>query len=41
MLNNVEYLKIDDKGLLIKQNGQQKLLAVDNIIICAGQEPLA
>lgn len=40
MLNNVEYLKIDDEGLLINQNGQQKLLAVDNIIICAGQEPL-
>ncbi len=40
MLNNVEYLKVDDNGLLINQNGEQKLLAVDNIIICAGQEPL-
>jgi len=40
MLNNVEYLEVNDNGLLISQNGQQKLLAVDNIIICAGQEPL-
>jgi len=40
MLNNIEYLKVDDNGLLINQNGKQKLLAVDNIIICAGQEPL-
>jgi len=40
MLNNVEYLKVDNEGLLINQNGKEQLLAVDNIIICAGQEPL-
>ena len=39
MLNGVEYLKIDDKGLHIRINGEEKLLEVDNIVICAGQEP--
>ena len=38
MMNAVEYLKIDDAGLHILQNGQPELLEVDTIIICAGQE---
>lgn len=37
-LSGVEYLKIDDEGLHYKQKNQRQLLAVDSIIICAGQE---
>ncbi|HNE91923.1 MAG TPA: FAD-dependent oxidoreductase, partial [Agitococcus sp.] len=39
MLTGVEYTKIDDQGLHISVNGQPQVLAVDNVIICAGQEP--
>ena len=39
MLANIEYLKIDDKGLHINMEGEYQLLPVDNVIICAGQEP--
>ncbi len=39
MINNVKYTKIDDQGLHIKINDKTKLLAVDHIIICAGQTP--
>ncbi len=38
MLNNIEYHKIDDAGLHISIKDKEELLAVDNIIICAGQE---
>ncbi len=40
MLSNVKYLKIDDQGLHIQIQNKTKILNVDNIIICAGQEPL-
>ncbi|MCK5880944.1 MAG: FAD-dependent oxidoreductase, partial [Sinobacterium sp.] len=40
MLNSCEYVKIDDQGLHIKRNDTEQLLAVDNVIICAGQDPL-
>ena len=42
MLNSVEYLKIDDAGLHIRigAEGAEKLLPVDNVVICAGQDPL-
>jgi len=41
MLNSVEYLKIDDEGLHIRiADGEPRLLPVDTIIVCAGQEPL-
>ncbi|MEP1384497.1 MAG: NADPH-dependent 2,4-dienoyl-CoA reductase [Paraglaciecola sp.] len=40
MLAGVEYLKIDDEGLHIKVNDQVKVLDVDNVIVCAGQESL-
>lgn len=40
MLNNVEYLKIDDQGLHIAVNNMPKVLEVDTIIVCAGQLPL-
>lgn len=35
----IEYLSIDDQGLHIKKDGEVMLLPVDNVIICAGQEP--
>jgi 2,4-dienoyl-CoA reductase (NADPH2) len=38
MLGGVEYLKIDDAGLHLSVNGEERLLAVDNIVLCAGQE---
>ena len=38
MLNNITYRKIDDAGLHILQDGQPDLLAVDTVIICAGQK---
>ncbi len=40
MLGGVSYLKIDDQGLHIAIGEEQKLLEVDDIVICAGQEPL-
>ena len=39
MLNAVEYRKIDDEGLHITAHGEDAVLAVDNIVICVGQEP--
>lgn len=38
MLSGVTYEKIDDQGLHIIVNEQHKLLEVDHIVICAGQE---
>jgi 2,4-dienoyl-CoA reductase (NADPH2) len=40
MVPGVEYQKIDDHGLHIKVDEKQHILDVDNIIICAGQDPL-
>lgn len=40
MINNVSYEKIDDAGLHILMNGELRCLEVDNVIICAGQEPM-
>jgi len=40
MIAGVEYLKIDDAGLHIRVNEQVQILPVDNVIVCAGQEPL-
>jgi 2,4-dienoyl-CoA reductase (NADPH2) len=39
-LAGVEYLGVDDAGLRIRVGGVEQLLAVDNVVICAGQEPL-
>jgi 2,4-dienoyl-CoA reductase (NADPH2) len=39
MSGGVEYERIDDAGLHIKIDGQPQTLAVDTIVICAGQEP--
>lgn len=38
MVAGASYKAITDKGLLIEVDGKEQLLAVDNIIICAGQE---
>ncbi len=40
MLNGCEYVKVDDEGLHITRDGDAQVLDVDNVIICAGQEPL-
>ncbi len=40
MLNAVAYEKIDDHGLHIRRRDEAMLLRVDNVILCAGQEPL-
>lgn len=39
MLNKCEYVKIDDDGLHLQVDGEPQILAVDNVVICAGQEP--
>ncbi len=39
MLAGVEYLGIDDRGLEIARGGERRLLDVDHVVICAGQEP--
>ncbi|WP_439135950.1 FAD-dependent oxidoreductase, partial [Pseudomaricurvus sp.] len=38
MIPGCEYLKIDDEGLHIQVGDNTKVLAVDNVILCAGQE---
>jgi 2,4-dienoyl-CoA reductase (NADPH2) len=40
MLGGVEYLGVDDAGLRIRIDGAEQLLAVDHVVVCAGQEPL-
>lgn len=38
MLAEVEYLKVDDAGLHIRVKDDIRVLAVDHVILCAGQE---
>ncbi len=38
MFSCCEYKRIDDQGLHLLITGKPKLLAVDNVVICAGQE---
>ena len=40
MMPGCEYQRIDDQGLHILVGDQEKVLEVDNIVICAGQDPL-
>ncbi|MCB1648903.1 MAG: NADPH-dependent 2,4-dienoyl-CoA reductase [Pseudomonadales bacterium] len=40
MLGGCEYQHIDDEGLHLSVQGVPRVLAVDHIVICAGQEPL-
>jgi len=37
MMNDVQYLKIDDLGIYIQVDHKVSCLNVDNIILCAGQ----
>jgi 2,4-dienoyl-CoA reductase (NADPH2) len=41
MQGGVEYLKIDDAGLHIAVDGKERVLDVDTVVICAGQDPAA
>ena len=40
MIPSVTYDKVDDAGLHITVSDQSRVLAVDHVVICAGQEPL-
>ncbi len=41
MLANVQYERIDDDGLHIRiGDGETRVLPVDDVVVCAGQEPL-
>ena len=39
MVSGVTYRKIDDAGLHVTIDGQEQLIPVDNVVLCAGQEP--
>jgi 2,4-dienoyl-CoA reductase (NADPH2) len=39
MIPGVSYRKIDDGGLHITVDGQPRLLVVDSVVLCAGQDP--
>jgi 2,4-dienoyl-CoA reductase (NADPH2) len=39
MLAGVSYGAIDDRGFQVTQGGEPRLLEVDSVVICAGQEP--
>ena len=39
MLNRCEYYRVDDEGLHLSVGGDDQVLAVDNVVICAGQLP--
>ncbi len=39
MIPGVDYREIDDQGLHITIDGEDKTLAVDTIVVCAGQDP--
>jgi 2,4-dienoyl-CoA reductase (NADPH2) len=40
MIAGVQYDRIDDQGLHITVGGEQRLLSVDNVVVCAGQDSL-
>ena len=39
MLGGVEYLGVDEAGLKVRVDGQEQVLPVDHVVVCAGQEP--
>src|SRR5262249_12603481 len=39
LLGGVHYERIDDAGLHIAVDGKPQVLAVDHVVVCAGQEP--
>jgi 2,4-dienoyl-CoA reductase (NADPH2) len=40
MIAGASYTKVDDAGLHIEVGGKDLVLPVDNVVICAGQDPL-
>ncbi|MDB5906650.1 MAG: fadH [Massilia sp.] len=40
MIAGVQYDRIDDQGIHITVGGEQRLIAVDNVVVCAGQDSL-
>ena len=40
MIGSAQYDKIDDEGIHITVDEASKVIPVDNVVICAGQEPL-
>jgi len=39
MIPGVTYKEVNDSGLIVDINGEEKTLNVDHVIICAGQQP--
>jgi len=39
MLGGVDYERVDDAGLHVVIDGKQQIIEVDNVVVCAGQEP--
>ena len=39
-LAGCEYLAVDDAGLHLRVGGEPRLLEVDSVVVCAGQEPV-
>ena len=37
MLTECEYIRVDDAGLHLRRDGQDEVLPVDHVVICAGQ----
>jgi 2,4-dienoyl-CoA reductase (NADPH2) len=40
MSSSVQYQRVSDEGLHVTIDGVAQTLQVDNVVICAGQEPL-
>ena len=40
MMAGVQYDKIDDQGIHVTVGGEARLIPVDNVVICAGQDSL-
>ena len=40
MVAGVEYVAVDDAGLHVRIDGEDRLFEVDTVIVCAGQDPL-
>jgi 2,4-dienoyl-CoA reductase (NADPH2) len=38
MLGGLEYVRVDDGGLHVRRDGHPMVIAVDHVVICAGQE---
>jgi 2,4-dienoyl-CoA reductase (NADPH2) len=40
MMGGVQYNRIDDHGLHVTHGGEERLIEVDNVVVCAGQDSL-